>query len=344
MPPDAPPPPRDGLKRVAAHLLSAVIYVGAIVGLVYATRQYYFYPRTDDAYVRANTIGVAPHVSGPIVDLPIVDNQPVRAGQLMFVIDPRPYQAAYDNAVARLDLTRLQVRALQNSIGSARSQEQQHRANAAYARQYLERVEPLLPKHFVTADDVYNARTRYQAEQANVDSAHSDVDRAQNDLGQLGNVNTRIKAAEAEVYNAKLNLDYCRVVAPFDGYITNLNIAVGQYANEGREVLSLVDNRTWYVIANFRENFLAHIRTGMSAEVFLLAYPGHLFRGHVQGVGWALYQENGATVDGLPAIAPTLNWVRLSQRFPVRIILEHPDPEFPYRMGATAVVTIQGFH
>jgi membrane fusion protein, multidrug efflux system len=343
MPPDASALTRDSLKRVVGHLISAVVFAGAIAGLIYATRQYYVYPRTDDAYVRANTIGVAPHVSGPIVELPIVDNQRVSAGQLMFVIDPRPYQAAYDNAVAKLELTRLQVRALENSIGSARAQEQQHRANAAYARQYLDRIEPLLPKHFVTADDVYNARTRYQAEQANVESAHSDVDKAQNDLGQLGNINTRIKAAEAEVYNAKLNLDYCRVVAPFDGYVTNLNIAVGQYANEGRDVLSLVDDRVWYVMANFRENFLAHIRAGMSAEVFLLAYPGHSFRGHVQGVGWALYQENGATVAGLPAIAPTLNWVRLSQRFPVRIILERPDPQFPYRMGATAVVTIQGF-
>jgi multidrug resistance efflux pump len=343
VPPDAPSPPREGLKRGIAHLLSALIFAGAVAGIAYATRQYYVHPRTDDAYVRANTIGVAPHVSGPIVDLPIVDNQRVRAGQLLFVVDPRPYQAAYDNALARLQLTRLQVRALENSIGSARAQEQQHQANAGYARQYLNRIEPLLPRHFVTADDVYNARTRYEAEQANVASAHAEVDKAQNDLGQLGNINTRIKAAEAEAYNARLNLDYCRVVAPFDGYVTNLNIAVGQYANEGHDVLSLVDNRNWYVIANFRENFLAHIRVGMTADVFLLAYPGHSFRGHVQGVGWALYQQNGATVSGLPAIEPTLNWVRLSQRFPVRITLEAPDQQFPYRMGATAVVTVQGF-
>src|SRR5450631_1833591 len=193
MPPDGSASPREVMKQIIAHIISAIVIAGAIVGVIYATRQYYIYPRTDDAYVRANTIGVAPHVSGPIVDLPIVDNQHVRAGQLMFAIDPRPYQAAYDNAVAKLQLTTLQVRALENSIGSARAQEQQHRASAAYARQYLDRIEPLLPKHFVTANDVYNARTRYQAEQANVESAHSDVSKTQNDLGQLGNVNTRIK-------------------------------------------------------------------------------------------------------------------------------------------------------
>jgi multidrug resistance efflux pump len=344
MPADSSAAPRDRLRRVAAGLVSLLVFIGAAASAIYATRQYYVYPRTDDAYVRANTIGVAPHVSGPIVELPIVDNQQARAGQLLFVVDPRPYQAAYDSAEAKLQLTRLQVQALENSIRSARAQHQQHQANAAYARQYLDRIEPLLPRHFVTADDVYNARTRYEAERANVDSAQADVEKAQNDLGQLGNINTRIKAAEAEAYNAKLNLDYCRVVAPFDGYVTNLNIAVGQYANEGRDVLSMVDNRNWYVIANFRENFLAHIRVGMTASVFLLAYPGHNFQAHVQGVGWALYQQNGATVEGLPAIEPTLNWVRLSQRFPVRIILESPDPQFPYRMGATAVVTIEGYH
>ena len=124
--------------------------------------------------------------------------------------------------------------------------------------------------------------------------------------------------------------------------MTNLNITVGQYANEGREVLSLVDNRTWYVVANFRENFLGHIRPGMSAEVYLLSYPNKRFRGRVQGVGWALYQNNGASVQGLPQVEETLNWVRLSQRFPVRIILENGDPAFPFRMGATAVVTIAG--
>ena len=124
--------------------------------------------------------------------------------------------------------------------------------------------------------------------------------------------------------------------------MTNLNIAVGQYANEGKEVISLVDNRVWYVMANFRETFLPYIAPGMNAEVYLIGYPNRRFHGHVQGVGWALYQPNGATVEGLPEVAPTLNWVRLAERFPVRITLDNPDGRFPFRMGATAVVTITG--
>jgi len=329
--------------RIAGGLLGTLIVLGAIAVGVYVTRLYYLYPRTDDAYVRANVVGIAPHVSGPIVDLPVHDNQHVTPGELLFEVDPRPYQSVLDRAEADLALTNLQIQALDATIRAAQSRQAQLAATTAYDKQYLDRIEPLLSRHFVTANDVFNARSRLLADEAAVASAGSEVRKAENDLGQYGDINARRKAAEAAVYDAKLNVNYCYVRAPFDAYVTNLNIAIGQYANEGREVLSLVDNRTWYVMANFRENFLAHIRPGMRVDVYLLSYPNKRFWGRVQGVGWALYQDNGATIAGLPQVEATLNWVRLSQRFPVRIILEHPDPAFPFRMGATAVVTIQGF-
>jgi multidrug resistance efflux pump len=328
--------------RIAGRIIGALIVAGAIVLGVYVTHLYYIYPRTDDAYVRANVVGVAPHVSGPITELPVQDNQHVRQGQLLFVVDARPYRSAVDKAEADLALTNLQIGALGDSIRAAKSRETQLQADAAYDRQYLDRIQPLLSRHFVTANDVFNARSRLEAAEAAVASAHSEVSKAENDLGQYGDINARRKAAEAALYDAKLNVEYCYVRAPFDSYVTNLNIAVGQYANEGREVMSLVDNRTWYVLANFRENFLGYIRPGMSVEVYLLSYPNKRFHGRVQGVGWALYQGNGASVAGLPEVEETLNWVRLSQRFPVRIVLEDPDPAFPFRMGSTAVVTIHG--
>ncbi len=328
--------------HIIGRTIGALIVVGGIILGVDVTRLYYLYPRTDDAYVRANIVGIAPHVSGPIIELPIRDNQHVKGGALLFVVDPRPYSSALDKAEAGLVLTNLQIKALDDAIRSANARQLQLQADTAYDKQYLQRIEPLLRRHFVTANDVFNSRSRLEAAQAGVESARSDVRRAQNDLGQYGDINARRKAAEAAVYDAKLNVDYCYVRAPFDGYVTNLNIAVGQYANEGREVLSLVDNRQWYVLANFRENFLGNIRPGMGAEVYLLSYPNKRFHGRVQGIGWALYQGNGASIEGLPQVEETLNWVRLSQRFPVRIVLEEADPSFPFRMGATAVVTIQG--
>jgi multidrug efflux system membrane fusion protein len=335
--------PDSIILHLVGRAIGILIVAATIVVSAYVIRLYYIYPRTDDAYVRANVVGIAAHVSGPIVQMPIVDNQHVKPGQLLFVVDPRPYQSAVDRAEAELALTNLQIQALEDVIRSASSRTEQLQAQLAYDKQYLGRIEPLLKRHFVTANDVFNARSRVEADEAAVASAHSEVSKARNDLGRYGNINARRKAAEAALYDAKLNLQYCYVRASFDAYVTNLNITVGQYANEGREVLSLVDNRTWYVLANFRENFLGHIRPGMAAQVYLLSYPNKSFRGRVQGVGWALYQNNGATIQGLPQVEPTLNWVRLSQRFPVRVILEDKnDPAFPFRMGATAVVTIQG--
>ncbi len=334
----------ESIARLAsARVLSVLIIAAAIVVGIYVTRIYYVYPRTDDAYVRANIVGIAPHVSGPIVSLPVVDNQHVDKGDLLFEVDPRPYQDVFNKLDAQLKLTHLDVNAYEDAIRAATAEQHRREADAAYARQYLHRIEPLLTKHYVTANDVFNARSRVEAEEAGVRNAASEVKRAQNQLGKFGDINARLKAAEAEVADAKLNVEYCYVTAPFDGYVTNLNIAVGQYANEGRDVLALVDNRVWYVIANYRENFISHIKPGMRVDVFLLAYPNHRFRGTVQGLGWALYQTNGATVEGLPSVEPTLNWVRLSQRFPVRITLDDRDPNYPFRMGATAVVTIQGF-
>jgi multidrug efflux system membrane fusion protein len=330
-------------RNIAGKILAAAVYAVTILLALYVTRIYLAYPQTDDAYVRADTVGIAPHISGPIIELPIRDNQHVKKGDPLFVVDPRPYQAELDSAVATVDLTNLQIGALDNSISAAKEKQAQLEADRAYDEQYLARITPLLSENFVTANDVSGARSKLAAARAAVESAKSEVARATNELGKYGDINARRKAAEAAAYKARLNVEYCYVKAPFDGYVTNLNIAVGQYANEGKQVVSLVDDRNWYVLANFRETFLSRIKPGMCAEVFLLGYPNVRFRGRVEGVGWALFQDNGATVEGLPRVEPTLNWVRLVQRFPVRVTLEDRDVRYPFRMGETAVVTIKGY-
>src|SRR6185369_16941246 len=147
----------------------------------------------------------------------------------------------------------------------------------------------------------------------------------------------------AAVASAELDVEYCRVKAPFDAYVTNLNIAEGEYARQGQQVFALVDNRAWYVLANFPETYMPSIKPGMEADVYLLTHPGRHFRGIVQGIGWANRPDDGATTGVLPDVRRTLNWVRLANRFQVRVQLEERDPEHPFRMGTTAVVTIRGF-
>jgi len=327
--------------RWLGRSLSGTLVLATVLLGYFIYKLYHANPRTDDAYVHANTAALAAHVGGQIVQLPIRDNQRVKKGDLLFVVDPRPYKLALDTAKTKLNLTEIEVKTLRDTIDSASAQLTQRKIDAANAEQYLNRIVPLREHDFVTDNDVVEARNKLRVAQAAVVSASSEVRKAQDALGMLGDVNQRLRAAQEAIEDAQLNSDYCFVRAPFEGYVTNLNISEGQYANVGQPVLTLVDDRNWYVLAYFREDLLDRIRPGMRAEVSLLSYPGRRFQGVVEGIGWGLFQQNGATVSGLPNVEETLNWVRLNQRFPVRIIMTRDDSSHPFRMGQTAIVTIR---
>lgn len=373
------------LQRLGGIVSYASIAAGVLTLLV-VWNQIQRYPRTDDAYLRANTVGMAPRVFGQIVELPIRDNQIVHVGDLLYRIDPRPYEVALARAEAKLAVVDFEVRALSDAVKVADAKIETARADVAraaaevnrrkadvtaakaradYAEDYLSRVKPLLEQQFITADrvalaesdvqaakatvvaaeaGVVNAEATVVATQSAVVSAEAEQKQARNALAQLGDMNVRVAAAKVEVDDAKLNLQYCEVRASVEGWVTNLNTNVGAFVKVGDTLFSLVQNTEWWVMANFLETEIEQIRVGQEVAVYIYAYPGHRFKGTVQGIGWALYQANGATQQSLPDVKPTLNWVRLAQRFPVRITLEPFDAQYPYRMGATvtAVVKTEG--
>ena len=350
-------------QRVALGIIIATLLVAVI-----AIWAHDFRPATDDATLRANFIGVAPHASGHIVELDVKDNQFVKEGDLLFLIDPRPYEDAVASAKAGLSLARKQVSALQNVLkvadaSIARAEAQRLAAEASVERaeaefkeaeNHVKRLEPLLAKEYATADQLDQARTRrlvadtsvreaqrlLVAAAAAVDEAKVERLKADDDIGQEGDVNARIAAAEAQLHEAELNLEYCRVTAPFTGKVVNFNISIGAFARAGVDVFTLVDTRTWYVVANFRETQLRHIQEGAPTEVYLQFKGGKRFNGKVVGLAWAVVPEDGTSAGGLPSVPRNLDWVRLAQRFPVRIQVENPDDSF--RVGASAVVTIMG--
>src|SRR5262249_34163815 len=149
-----------------------------------------------------------------------------------------------------------------DAIGASEAELRRRTAEEGYAADYLRRVEPLLGRGFVTADKVEDARTKLRAATAARESAARERARAEKLLAQVGDLNARLEAARADVRSAELDVEYCRVLAPFDGYVTNLNIAVGEYAREGQQIFALVDDREWWVIANFRETYMSSIRLG----------------------------------------------------------------------------------
>ena len=187
----------------------------------------------------------------------------------------------------------------------------------AQAHDTLHRLEPLLPHGFTTADTVDKARTAVTTLQA------------------------QRKGAIATINLEELHLSYCKVVAPFSGRVINLNISAGAHVSAGVPVFSLLDTSKWYVIANFREAEIRHIAPGSEAIVYLSSAPNQRFRGKVQGIGWAVKPEGEIDLPpaGVPYVKRELNWVRVAQRFPVRIEIENPDPNL-FRVGASAVAII----
>ncbi|MFZ0827797.1 MAG: biotin/lipoyl-binding protein [Verrucomicrobiia bacterium] len=333
--------PDPNWLRILGRTLGGLILVGALALGYLVTRVNYLYPRTDDATVTANVVGIAPHVSGALVELNVADDQEVKPGDLLFAIDSQPYAVAAARANATLLLARSDLEAISNSIASADSAVNVREAELQLAIADVKRYEPLLASQAIDALTVDVARTRQRTAQAQLEEARQNLLQQQNLLGQFGSLNARIGVAEADLHAAQINLDYCRVSAPFPARVANLSISAGEFAREGQPIFALVDTRDWYVVANFRETFLESIHPGQAADVYLMAYPHRCFHGTVQGVGWAVQTPDSAPNGALMGVSPTLNWIRLAQRLPVRIRLDAPDPKMPYRMGMTAVVTLR---
>lgn len=330
----------SGGVRVVRALVGGVAVLAAVLLVWWWWEEQRINPTTDDAFVQADIVGVAAQVSGPIVRTHVVDNQRVERGDLLFEIDPRPFELAVAEAGATRDLAAQDVEAFAAAVEVARADVATQEAALLYARQYLDRIRPLVQRKFMTQDALDDAVTKERETGAAVEAALRALQVAEATYGQAGEGNSRFRFAEAALGEAELNLGYTRVYAPVNGYVTNLNLPVGTYVNAGVQLFAIVDSDSFWFSARFKETFLDRVRPGQSATITLNSYPGRSFPGIVQGVGWGIFQPDGATTELLPEVDPVVYWVRLAQRFPVRIeFLEH-DQSRPLRVGANGWVTI----
>lgn len=388
------------------NLISAAIVLGAIVSGALVACAITLYPRTDDAEVVANFIGMAPLVEGPVVELPVHDNEFVKKGALLYKIDDRPYLYALQNALAAQsqlegeienESRRIAARVSQVDIAHAgadnaraneiRAEDEikmgeaailqaqaalaQAKADSEYASGNLHRIEPLLAKEFVTPDQVQRARTLADAKLAAVQQAESQLTlakakllsataRKQQAIAQMAQSQAQIaesthavtvlapliaqrESRAAAVRLARYNYEQCSVVAPFDARVTNLTISEGQYAKVGQQLFSLIDTRTWWVLANYRETQLSHVRSGMPVDIYLMSDASIKLRGVVESAGYGVVPDPdvvGKLASGLPDVQRTLNWVRLASRYPVRIRIIGPQPGM-LRVGQVAIVVMR---
>jgi membrane fusion protein, multidrug efflux system len=334
--------------RRTKRLPAAAIALVAIVLLGIVLWRLDHAPSTDDAYVYADTINVVPEVSGRIVELPVRDNQAVRQGDLLLRIDPRPYRAALDQARARLDtlnnqivLTQRSVNAQQYNADSVEAAVERARAVANQAADTLHRTEPLLAQGYVPADEVDRERTAQRAAQAELSAAMLQAQQASAAVSGVDALVAQRAEVEAQIAIAELNLEFTEVRAPFDGRVVSLRTTVGQFASALKPVFTLIDARHWYVIANFRETELKNVRAGTPSTVYLMSDTAKRFTGVVDSIGYGVLPDDGGTVqEGLPNVQRTINWVHVSQRFPVKIAVRNPDPEL-FRIGTSAVATLK---
>jgi multidrug efflux system membrane fusion protein len=399
-------PQRRRLGRIVSiSIVAAALITGALV--ISRTNEY---PRTDDAEVFANFIGIAPQVDGPIVQLAVQDNQYRKQGDLLFQIDPRPYEytlekarsdlntlegqivdqrrtiasqvsavgaamANTDSATANVDRAVAAVGEAKANVSSAQAALDSADAELLYQTNNFHRIEPLLAKQFVTVDQVDQVRTAVTARQQTVqqlraqlllsqsqvvsaqaqleqtraarEQSHSQLNQSQHSVLTLDPLTAQREGRASAIRTAEYNLNNCSVYAPFDARVTNMTISRGAYAHTGQQVFTLIDVRTWWAVANFRETQLHRILPGMKAYVYVLSRPTVRYEGIVDSVGFGVTPDTtlvgSFTSSGLPDVQRSLNWVHLATRFPVRVRINAPETE-PFRLSESAVVVIRGWN
>ena len=317
-------------------MISVLIAVG-LAGAVYAYwRRSEIYPDTDDAYVNAHVVQVAAQVSGPVSHVFVSNQQPVRKGELLFTIDPATFHIALARAQARLALARQSVSADAAAVVAAQAALANRRVLLGNAEVTASRTRRLRDRGFVSAQAYDNAEAAVQGARAQLNLAQAQLREARMTLGTAGARNQRVREAGTAIAQALLDLAHTRVSAACSGRVAKLSLHSGDVVQSGSPLFTLVCGRQFWIDANFKETDLSRIRPGQPAEISVDMYPGHRFRGRVEHISGAA----GTAFSLLPPENATGNWVKVTQRVPVRVSVLDPDPAHPLRIGTSAEVTI----
>jgi multidrug resistance efflux pump len=357
-------------KNRKTYLATGAIVLIAIALVLLKYWDYVVNPWTRDGQVWANVIQIAPRVSGPIVDLPIKDNQFVEAGDVLFQIDPRTYQAALEQAKAELDETSNQfaslseqvlaaaaaVEASRHSVTQASSGIKETESDLARDRAEYQRQQEMLPRKATSQKAYQQAKASYQVTvqqrrtaqaglgqaKANLAQAQANLAEAKANLGAVDNENPQIRAAKAAFQQAELNLEFTTVVAPVDGYVTNLLLRLGSQMVANQPQLALVDANSYWIDGYFRENYIDRVKPGDRVVATLMSYPDKPVIGRVDSIAWGIAQQDGSTgFQLLPSISPTFEWIRLAQRLPVRVRITEVPEGVVLRVGTTCSVLVE---
>lgn len=326
------------LMKLAQTILVIFLLGGAGGGLYLWWQHGTIHPSTDDAYLQAGTVTIAPQVGGQVETVAVADNQYVAAGDVLFAIDTASLTAARDAAQAQLDIANQTAGSSSAEVSAAEAQLASANAALADASADLARQQSLFNLGDVAQAALDPSLAGASQAQAAVDAAEANLQAARARSGATGPENAGVRAARASLTQTEIALAHATVAAPAAGWITNITLRPGQFVSPGQPLFSLVEDGAWWIDANFKETDIARIRPGQPATVALDMYPGLTLAGEVESIGLG----SGAAFSLLPAENATGNWVKVTQRFPIRVRLnERPsDPAMQLRVGASATVTI----
>jgi len=320
-------------KRIL--ILTLAIVLGALG--IWAYQMYSArYPSTEDAYVDANVVRVAPRVTGTIATLNVANHQYINKGELLFTIDATPFHFALERASAQLALAKREVEQAQAAVASTAAEVHNRQVLLDNAKAKLERARRLVKHAYISSEQVTDAEADFKSAGANLQVAQARLEEAKKQLGKAGDSNDRIVQAKAILDQAQWQLDNTTITAACSGQISELSLQPGNVVSADRGVFVLVCNNRYWVDANFKETQLEHIRAGQPAKVVVDMYPDHPFHGVVENISAA----TGSAFSLLPPQNANGNWVKVIQRIPVRIRIDNPDPTFPLRVGTSTTVTI----
>jgi multidrug resistance efflux pump len=313
-------PPSSPMRKIVLIALATLLIL-----FVYHVLSDRYTPYTSQARVETFLTQVAPEVAGDVLEVGAKDNSPIKQGQLLFRIDPEPYQVAIRSAEANLSVALQAADVSVADVAAARAAVRKQRVDLAASRQLGKIVTDLVDQKALAATQGIRARADVGMTEADVTKSEADLRRAEANLGATGMANPKVKQALAALEQSRLDLRNTTVVAPANGIVTNLRLAKGQFVSPGQPLLSFLESGPRWISADMRENQLGNVRPGQEVLISLDIFPGKLFHGRVHSVGFGVSQGDEAPTGQLASNPPDQGWLRDPQRFPVRIILEPED-------------------
>jgi len=322
--------------KVVKWAIAAILLLVAVGFAMHYWRLSKLFVSTDNAYVNADRIEMAAQVSGPVTRIWIQDQQAVKRGDLLLEIDPEPYQLAVEAAEAQLELSYQSSSQDRAAVAAARAMVMQRSAELRNAQSTEQRAMELTRQKLISKQSAETTSTQAQTAAAAVQAAQANLEQATSALGKAGAQNAAVRAAAAKLAQANLDLAHTRITAPASGLVANFELRPGSIVQSGVPIFTVIGDADYWVDANFKETELRRIKKGQLATIVVDMYKDHEFKGEVQSLSGGA----GQAFSLLPAQNATGNWVKVTQRVPVRVRLLNPIPELPLRIGTTATVNI----